>query len=289
MVLQVANDAHVKLLRQEGPESWNTWRLNNPQETPDLEGANLSRTDLRRANLRLANLRAAILRAANLDGADLASADLQKADLIQANLVGASLTNANLSEADLGGATVKGAQFWTAKMGQTRLMDLDLSGAVGLETVLHNGTSIVNETTVSRSKSQIPEDFLRSCGYKPKPAGADEPPKQARSGAAAVGHVTQHDLPRSPKVYFLKDLLLHQLVILAVTLSVRLFQLAISWVELHLPLQHLPDELKPYSSISLTRSVVTVMDTVAVLMAVLVAIGDLWKLCRETWRSALHE
>ncbi|MBZ5632010.1 MAG: pentapeptide repeat-containing protein [Acidobacteriia bacterium] len=240
-------------------------------------------------NLRLANLRGANLRATNLRGADLSGANLQGADLIQANLIDASLADSDLIEANLSGATVGGANFSSAKMGGTRLQDLDLSEAIGLETVSHAGASTTGASTINRSGSQVPESFLRGSGYVPDPIVAHPARRVVVAGAAMVPDLLRDDVTRFPKVYFLMDLVGHQVVILAVALSVRLFHLAISWLEVHLPLHNLPEELRPYSSISLTRSIVTVMDTVAVLMAVLVAIGDLWKLCRETWRSVLND
>ena len=46
---------HLKLLNQ-GVDAWNAWRVNNPRETPDLAGANLSGLDLTAADFRQVNL-----------------------------------------------------------------------------------------------------------------------------------------------------------------------------------------------------------------------------------------
>jgi len=68
----MANEEHVKILKQ-GVEVWNKWREENPDVIiPDLSGANLS-------------------------GAILREADLSEADLIRANLRGAILRGAILS------------------------------------------------------------------------------------------------------------------------------------------------------------------------------------------------
>jgi hypothetical protein len=66
--------SNVEILKK-GPEAWNKWRSENPND-----GQLIHRT----ANLGGANARAAILRVANLVGADL-----NGANLVGANLVGA--------------------------------------------------------------------------------------------------------------------------------------------------------------------------------------------------------
>ncbi len=69
----MANPEHVAILNR-AVDEWNTWREENPGETPDLRGA-----DLHRANLGEANLREANLLGANLAGANLLNADLSGA------------------------------------------------------------------------------------------------------------------------------------------------------------------------------------------------------------------
>ena len=72
-----------------------------------------------------------------------ASADLYNADLSGANLIGADLRNALLFETNFG--------------------NVDLTGAVGLETCNHYGPSTIDHRTLQRSKS-LPFPFLRGVG-----------------------------------------------------------------------------------------------------------------------------
>jgi hypothetical protein len=67
-------------------------------------------------------------------------------------------------ESILGGAELVGTKFAEARLGETNLVDLDLSQAEGLEEVLHCGVSLVGSSTHQLSKGKIPEKFLRGCG-----------------------------------------------------------------------------------------------------------------------------
>jgi uncharacterized protein YjbI with pentapeptide repeats len=60
----VANDEHLSLLRQ-GVAEWNSWREHDPDNTPNLEKANIGGAKLSGANLAGANLERADLRGAN--------------------------------------------------------------------------------------------------------------------------------------------------------------------------------------------------------------------------------
>lgn len=160
----------------------------------DLSGADLSSSDLTDASLDLANLRQANLARADLLGAnldratlteaDLSSVDTRQANLRQADLSQAILSQADLSEAKLGQAclmqaVLRGAAlFWTdltrtdlyrvdlseSLMGWTSLGDVDLSKTIGLETVRHEGPSMIGIDTIYRSKGNVPEVFLRGAG-----------------------------------------------------------------------------------------------------------------------------
>jgi uncharacterized protein YjbI with pentapeptide repeats len=158
---------HLRILKY-GVETWNQWRSENPEQPPDINGAdlrqanlrqanlqavdlrgtdlsgadlieaNLSGADLYRANFRQANLRQANLRWANLRlayliGADLSVADLyranlRQANLRQANLIGANLSGADLRQADLSGANLKGADLFGADLSGANLRGTDLFG-----------------------------------------------------------------------------------------------------------------------------------------------------------------
>ena len=109
-----------------------------------LEGANFTRADLSGANFRKANLASANFTGAFLEGDDFNGANLEFADFSSAHLGAADLNN--------------------CKMNQTRMGNVDLSSALGLEKILHSGPSTVGIDTVYRSKGKIPEAFLRGAG-----------------------------------------------------------------------------------------------------------------------------
>jgi uncharacterized protein YjbI with pentapeptide repeats len=72
----MADEEHVKRLKQ-GIAEWNAWwRDDNSTTGPDLSDANLRSADLSYAYLWSANLRSANLRSANLEGANLEGAAL---------------------------------------------------------------------------------------------------------------------------------------------------------------------------------------------------------------------
>jgi uncharacterized protein YjbI with pentapeptide repeats len=103
----MADEEHLKILRQ-GVAVWNEWRQQNPEALrPDLRGANLRDT-----NLTGADLRSVDLCGADLCWADLYKADLRGADLYEAHLIGARLIKTDLRDATLTGSSVHGASVW---------------------------------------------------------------------------------------------------------------------------------------------------------------------------------
>jgi uncharacterized protein YjbI with pentapeptide repeats len=140
----MADKKHLEILEQ-GVETWNKWREENPYVRPDLskanlegamlsgavlftEKANLSETDLSEANLSEAYLIGANLIGANLIGANLSEANLSEAYLSRANLskaflIGADLSRADLIAADLGGALLNGANLIGADLRGANLSD----------------------------------------------------------------------------------------------------------------------------------------------------------------------
>jgi hypothetical protein len=139
----------------------------------DLRGSNLRRVNLRRADLREANLARCDLRGANLTEAILAGASFSHANLENAVLRfalagGARLDSANLSGADLTVANfvlanLGGADLDSALLAETIFGDTNLARVTGLESVHHNGASVIDERTLRRSWP-LPEGFLRGCG-----------------------------------------------------------------------------------------------------------------------------
>ena len=144
----------------------------------DLRGSNLEHADLRGADLSNCDMGFATLVGANLAGADLTEADLTMADLTDANLSGAKLSAACLDVANLTRCDLRRATLVRTRLDRTLLEDVvldmtlfadcDLSGALGLETLRHEGPSIVGADTLARSNGGIPESFLRPAGVPPE-------------------------------------------------------------------------------------------------------------------------
>jgi len=194
----MANPEHRKILQQ-GVTAWNQWRKKNQGERPNLSGADLSGANLRGAilvgtnlsganlnqahlsgarlggaNLNNAHLGSAHLGDANLSGANLSGVALSGADLRDANLSGANLNGANLSGADLNRADLNRANLSSTNLagtilthaifGNTTIGDVDLSAAIGLETVTHRAPSTIGIDTLYQSHGNIPDKFLRDAG-----------------------------------------------------------------------------------------------------------------------------
>ena len=159
----MANSEYVDVFKT-GAVAIDRWRTENSDVKLDLSGADLSGADLTETNLVGADLR----------GANLVGADLSGADLVGANLVGANLEKADLCFADLSGADLSWVNLHRANLRQANLngaysrntlwVEVDLSRAVGLETVVHWGPSTIGVNTLMWSKGQIPKEFLLGCG-----------------------------------------------------------------------------------------------------------------------------
>jgi uncharacterized protein YjbI with pentapeptide repeats len=155
----------------------------------DLTGADLKDAMLRRATLRdatlmdahgpgadfrRANLAGADLDKAQLDAANFSEADLEGAHFVKAYLRGANFREANLQNVDFTAsdllhvniqlAALSGTIFSGAHIGATNFANVDLSHAVGLETVNHHGPSPITVGTIYNSRGKIPDAFLRGCG-----------------------------------------------------------------------------------------------------------------------------
>ncbi len=170
----MANPEHLARLRKyeegdEGSIAWDEWREQHKEILPDLSGANLREMDLVSASLEGADLRdteliATNLSAAELQGAKLCGANLGAADLTLSDLSEADLTNADLQGADLTDATLDRTNFTGAKVGFAVFARVDLSSAIGLETMEHSSPSSVGIDTIFRSQGKIPREFLRGVG-----------------------------------------------------------------------------------------------------------------------------
>lgn len=184
----MARKEHIDILNQ-GVDVWNRWRDENPNEKPDLSGANLHKINLVSANLNDANLTKAHLHYADFNMAnvrraclceadlfmaflmttDFTEADLTKAKLTQAECYMTDFSKADLSEADLSGAVLwaallSGAKLLKTKMGETIFANIDLSVAKGVETIAHTFPSTIGIDTIHQSRGDIPKVFLRGAG-----------------------------------------------------------------------------------------------------------------------------
>lgn len=141
-----------------------------------LEGANLQGTNLTHARLDDANLSSALLQGANLVDASVSRANLQYsylqrtvlegACLRQCNLLGANLAGSRLQRANLDQAILTHANLHQASVGSTIFGRTNLRTVRGLSTILHNGHSIVDFSTLCNSYP-LPEEFLRNVGLPP--------------------------------------------------------------------------------------------------------------------------
>jgi uncharacterized protein YjbI with pentapeptide repeats len=173
----MANEEQLTILRQ-GVDAWNKWREKHVYAKIDLIKVDLSGADLTGANLREANLADANLSSANLTetdltkayfyGANLSGTDLSGADLLETRFEHASLIQAKLLALITGtrfdGVALNGADFSNAPIELALFADSDLSVAIGLDRVVHDGPAHISTSTLVRSKGQIPEAFLRGCG-----------------------------------------------------------------------------------------------------------------------------
>lgn len=140
----MTNDEYLSLIEQ-GVETWNRWREQNPAVQPDLHraylfeanlsGANLSGVNLSRACLIGANLTGANLQGANLSGAYASGANCQRANLAEAVLNGGDFSRTNLVEADLSKAKAGAANFTSAQFTGACIENWHINSATQLENV----------------------------------------------------------------------------------------------------------------------------------------------------------
>src|SRR5262249_18369587 len=130
----MANPEHLEILKQ-GVETWNQWRNENSDVTPDLSRVTIIGVDLREANLGRTKLYKA-----TLVGVDLREANLRRAELYRTTLIGTDLREANLRRANLIGANLA-----KANLGKTDLIDADLTGADLTGADLNNAIGITRQ------------------------------------------------------------------------------------------------------------------------------------------------
>jgi uncharacterized protein YjbI with pentapeptide repeats len=140
----------------------------------NFQDSELKETDFYSSELSMCDLTACKLIAASLREVRLQKVNLSRANLNQANLTDATMIVGSLAEAKLVGADLTRATFRRTVLKRTNLSEaycvgtifsnVDLSDAIGLETVIHHGQSTIGIDTLYRSMGKISEVFLRGCG-----------------------------------------------------------------------------------------------------------------------------
>jgi hypothetical protein len=145
-----------------------------------MRGTSLFGTSLAGAQLEGAALTGAKLVGANLLGANCKNADFSAADLSMANLTGAnfsaaSLATAKLSAANLNLTKLEGTDLARSLLFATTFSAVDLSGALGLDSVLHQGPSDIAVSTILVSLESCGgalthtlKEFLQAAGVPPE-------------------------------------------------------------------------------------------------------------------------
>jgi uncharacterized protein YjbI with pentapeptide repeats len=139
----------------------------------DLAGADLRGFDLTGYNLAYvdfvgADFRDARLRNVAMNNSDLSEADLRGADLRISQISGTRFVNANLTSANLSYSHMFKTDFTNARLGLTFFGAVDLSHAIGLDSVSHDAPSIVDVLTFIYSEGNLSVPFLRGAGV-PEP------------------------------------------------------------------------------------------------------------------------
>lgn len=162
---EVDPNEQLKILKEEGVETWNKWREDNPEvkidlgidfSGVDLRGSNLSCADLSVVkNLKGADLSNTNLSYAKLNGADLKGANFNGANLSYADLRFTHLNNANLKDSDLQGAFLEGADLQGAHLNNADLRGADLEGAHHWQEAIYKEDEKENQKFIEKLKKNI--------------------------------------------------------------------------------------------------------------------------------------
>jgi uncharacterized protein YjbI with pentapeptide repeats len=120
-----------------------------------FRSAHMTNTCLRHADFTGADFSAADLRGAMFEGSILTDANFSGA-----NLLGAHFDDATLTRAKFSGATIRNTGFARAACEWTVFDAVDLSSAIGLESIEHRAPSQVSLSTLYRSGGRVPDAFL---------------------------------------------------------------------------------------------------------------------------------
>lgn len=136
----------------------------------NFEGAKLTYTQLKGANLRGATLDWASVNATDLIGADFVGASFRNADLTGAKLEQADCTDVDFSSAYLnnmsfGRTILKRIKLNRTKVSSVHFDDVELSAFCDARSLIHNGRSSIDATSVMWSYSHPNlKHFMLDCG-----------------------------------------------------------------------------------------------------------------------------
>ena len=135
----------------------------------DLRGADLTSTFFADADLSGADLSGVIAHDCTFIRGTLGHANLARSDLGFATFRDITLSNSLLNHARLDGTKFDGVEadgvdFGGAECSRTAFLDVDLSRARNLDTVVHRAPSTMGISSIYRSGGKIPREFLLACG-----------------------------------------------------------------------------------------------------------------------------
>ena len=166
----MANKEQLAILDQ-GVDTWNNWRKENPDVSIDLSGANLKKKNLAGINLAHAELNEVNLSFANLSHANLAFAEFENATLSFGRLDGANLSaarlenayieDANLNNTNMTGANLRNAKLTNTNLKNTYLVDAQFEGAYLIAVNLESANVLSVNFDCKIMKNLIRETLFR--------------------------------------------------------------------------------------------------------------------------------
>lgn len=169
----LGNQEHVRILL-EGPESYDKWRIENPEEVLDLSGEDLRSVNISDINFTGANLSGVNLMGKFLDNLDFSNADLSSSLLINvighntnfqgANLSYSKVINGHFHEADFKDAILVETDFFSSDFFIVNMSGTDLSGAYLEEAIFIDvNLSRCNFTNTVLYKTTIADSNMAYC------------------------------------------------------------------------------------------------------------------------------
>lgn len=166
-----------------GASQWNEWRkshgtdLFGPSMFPiphdlsglDLRGIDLSNMVLHETRFAGADLRGALFSKSIIEYVDFSGVDFREASFNRTRLDFVNLQGADLHRAKLRDCTFHRTQLANARLAGAIVAgiawcEVDLTSALGVADVVHEGPSTLGLDTLYLSRGGIPEEFLRGSG-----------------------------------------------------------------------------------------------------------------------------